>query len=76
MTYDETIKILLHDLNKEFGYTTNELKPKLIHTSTPVHARNTSMNDISTCVSSMHEDITDKPYYENLSIKQKILEKN
>ncbi|CEF60608.1 Hypothetical protein SRAE_X000234300 [Strongyloides ratti] len=75
LNFDEIIKILLQDLNKEFGYTINEMKPKIIHTSTSIITRNTSMIDISTCVSSIHEDISNKTCYDNLPIKTKTFEK-
>uniref|UniRef100_A0A0K0FIE0 DNA-directed DNA polymerase n=1 Tax=Strongyloides venezuelensis TaxID=75913 RepID=A0A0K0FIE0_STRVS len=76
ITYDETIKILLQELNEEFGYSIVELKPKNIHTSTPVFSRNKSINDISTCISSIHGDTTSKSCYENPLNKSTNIEKD
>uniref|UniRef100_A0A0K0FWF7 Reverse transcriptase domain-containing protein n=1 Tax=Strongyloides venezuelensis TaxID=75913 RepID=A0A0K0FWF7_STRVS len=50
--------------------------PKNIHTSTPVFSRNKSINDISTCISSIHGDTTSKSCYENPLNKSTNIEKD
>uniref|UniRef100_A0A0K0FCV5 Uncharacterized protein n=1 Tax=Strongyloides venezuelensis TaxID=75913 RepID=A0A0K0FCV5_STRVS len=66
LLYRTSALAVQQELNEEFGYSIVEFKLKNIHTSTPVISRNKSINNISTCISSIHGDTTSKSCYENL----------